>query len=578
MNAVRRVLTCFFVLALLHPVTDAQQVALSAQAAVVPRLVNFSSNATDSQGRLITGIAGATFAIYKEQYEGSPLWLETQNIQADGQGNYTVQLGATKPEGLPLDLFTSGEARWLAVTINGGIEQPRVLLLSVPYALKASDSDTIGGLPPSAFMLAAAGEVPASKAAPLNYPAMPPPAVASVGLSAPASDFTVTGSPVKTSGTLGLNWNIAPTNADTANAIVKRDSTGSFNAGAIIGTLGVEGETALNCAGCAGVSGVNSGGGVGVYGINSGDAAAIVGQNSATSGGIADGVDGVTSSAGGSGVAGINNGGGVGVYGTGGTGVYATGGSNGTGVYATGLNAFFGQGTSASSAAAWIEGFSGSQGGRAVEGIGGNGTNSDGEGGIFFGGEGSVYGDGVDGVAGTGYAGFFQGNVDITGNLYAGAKYFKIDHPLDPAGKYLYHASVESSEMMDIYTGNIVTDNRGEAIVNLPDWFEALNTDFRYQLTVVGQFAQAIIASKIQSHAFTIRSSMPNVEISWQVTGVRHDAYAKAHPLVVDEAKDAGLRGFYIHPELYGAPQEKQEEWARHPETMKRIKNPPPKR
>ena len=100
----------------------------SATGAHVPNLVNFAGTLKDS-GR--------------------------HPIQADTKGNYTVQLGATKPEGLPLDLFTSGEARWLGVTINGGQEQPRVLLLSVPYALKAADAETIGGLPPSAFVLAA---------------------------------------------------------------------------------------------------------------------------------------------------------------------------------------------------------------------------------------------------------------------------------------------------------------------------------------------------------------------------------------------------------------------------------------
>jgi hypothetical protein len=90
----------------------------------------------------------------KEQYEGAPLWLESRNVQADAKGNYTVQLGATKPDGLPLDLFSSDDARWMGVSVNGGQEQPRVLLLSVPYALKAADAETIGGLPPSVFVLA----------------------------------------------------------------------------------------------------------------------------------------------------------------------------------------------------------------------------------------------------------------------------------------------------------------------------------------------------------------------------------------------------------------------------------------
>src|SRR5580692_5115534 len=139
---------------LLSSLLSAQQAAVpTSAAAIVPRLVNFSGKAID-QGKALSGVTGATFAIYSEETGGSPLWLETQNVQADSKGNYTAQLGATKSEGLPLDLFTSGEARWLGVRVNGGEEQPRVLLLSVPYALKAADAQTLAGLPASAFMLA----------------------------------------------------------------------------------------------------------------------------------------------------------------------------------------------------------------------------------------------------------------------------------------------------------------------------------------------------------------------------------------------------------------------------------------
>ena len=85
------------------------------------------------------------------------------------------------------------------------------------------------------------------------------------------------------------------------------------------------------------------------------------------------------------------------------------------------------------------------------------------------------------------------------------------------------------------------------------------------------QFAQAIVARKIQNHEFTVKTSIPNVEVSWQVTGVRHDAFAMANPLVVEEEKDARLRGFYIHPELHGAPAERQIGWARHPQIMMKM-------
>jgi len=212
--------------------------------------------------------------------------------------------------------------------------------------------------------------------------------------------------------------------------------------------------------------------------------------------------------------------------------------------------------------------------GSGVVGQGGHGVLQDGDGGVFNGGSGSSYGDGIAAAPGSNAfanAGTFTGNVSVSGTLTAGTKDFKIDHPLDPANKYLVHASVESSEMMNIYTGNVVTDAQGEARVQLPEWFDVLNTDIRYQLTVIGQFAQAIVSSEVQTHEFAIRSSVPNVKVSWLITGLRHDAFAKANPLIVEQEKEPRLKGFYLHPELYGAPPEKQTEWARHPQMMKML-------
>jgi hypothetical protein len=132
----------------------AQQSVLTSSAAVPP-LIPYTGVARDLNGKAISGTVGVTFLLYKQQDGGSPLWLETQNVQTDPHGNYSVQLGVTMSSGIPTDLFSSGEARWLGVQISGQAEQPRVLLLSVPYALKAADAQTIGGLPPSAFVLAA---------------------------------------------------------------------------------------------------------------------------------------------------------------------------------------------------------------------------------------------------------------------------------------------------------------------------------------------------------------------------------------------------------------------------------------
>ena len=143
------------------------------------------------------------------------------------------------------------------------------------------------------------------------------------------------------------------------------------------------------------------------------------------------------------------------------------------------------------------------------------------------------------------------GNVTVTGNLSKGGGSFKIDHPLDPENKYLSHSFVESPDMMNVYNGNVKTDKRGIAVVTLPDYFEALNRDFRYQLTVVGQFAQAIVWRKIQNNHFVIKTDKPRVEVSWQVTGIRHDAYAETHRILVEEDKPAAERGSYLHPEVF---------------------------
>jgi hypothetical protein len=146
-------------------------------------------------------------------------------------------------------------------------------------------------------------------------------------------------------------------------------------------------------------------------------------------------------------------------------------------------------------------------------------------------------------------------NVDIIGTLSKGAGSFKIDHPLDPGNKYLYHSFVESPDMKNMYDGNITTNDAGLATVTLPNWFETLNRDFRYQLTVIGQFAQAIVASEISGNQFSIRTDKPNVKVSWQVTGTRQDAFANAHRIQVEVEKAPADRGRYLYPELVGAPE-----------------------
>jgi len=136
-----------------------------------------------------------------------------------------------------------------------------------------------------------------------------------------------------------------------------------------------------------------------------------------------------------------------------------------------------------------------------------------------------------------GYAMFAQGRVHVNGTLSKNAGSFRIDHPLDPDNKWLSHSFVESPDMMNVYNGTIVTDQAGTATVDLPDYFEALNRDFRYQLTVIGDFAQVAVSREIGDNSFDIRTDRGGVKVSWQVTGIRHDAYAEAHPIVVEEDK-----------------------------------------
>jgi hypothetical protein len=167
---------------------------------------------------------------------------------------------------------------------------------------------------------------------------------------------------------------------------------------------------------------------------------------------------------------------------------------------------------------------------------------------------------------GIGEAGFFNGRVHVNGTLSKSSGTFKIDHPLDPANKYLSHSFVESPDMMNIYNGNVTLDAAGEAWVELPKWFKALNRDFRYQLTPIGAPGPNLyIAEKISDNRFKIAGGKPGSEVSWQVTGVRQDLYANANRVVVEEEKPAVERGYYLHPELYGQPAEKNIYLARHP-------------
>jgi hypothetical protein len=721
----------------------------------VPRLVQFTGTLKDSASRPVSGVASVTFAIYAEQDGGSALWTETQNVIADANGRYNALLGGATAAGVPAELFGTGQSRWLGVTIARQPEMPRVLLASVPYALKAADADTLGGLPASAYMttqsFAALNARTAAAAPSTTIIATPTSALSSTAQSIAslpsATEATPTGGgtanfiPLWTStsnlgnsklfqstgGNIGVGttspivlldvngdsifrgsfqlvpqgtasattgqpshsyqWEASTYNSSTKKAVTTAygfratplgnnttnptstldlyygpgggtlTDTGlsinnkgilTFVAGqtfpgasatvnevnlpnstsATSGVLTIGGNIFLNDFGdpsntfvgehagglmkSSSANGVNSA--LGEYALNANTTGT---RNTATGGeSLLQNTTGGYNTANGQGALFNNTTGSqntaVGeaalqsnTTATGNVGLgLQTGGGNSTGNYntyvgyeaganadgltnstaiggfamvgasnslvlgGTGANAVkVGVGTatpayalevhSIAGAGAGIAGFSGVAGDNAVFGNNTAGFSSS-NGGYFT--TNSEGGSGVVGVnTAGGLAGYFGGNVEVagtlivTGSVSKGGGSFKIDDPIAPAQKYLSHSFVESPDMMDIYNGNVVTDAKGYATVTMPAWFEALNGDFRYQLTTVGAFSQAMIAQEITAGKFRIRTTKPHVKVSWQVTGVRHDAWANANRIPTEEEKPASEQGHYLHPELFGA-------------------------
>ena len=149
------------------------------------------------------------------------------------------------------------------------------------------------------------------------------------------------------------------------------------------------------------------------------------------------------------------------------------------------------------------------------------------------------------------------GDLDVTGTLSKSAGSFKIDHPFDPANKYLYHSFVESPDMMNVYNGNVILDNKGEALVELPYSFESINMEFRCPLTCIGGFSEIYIGEEIRYNEFKIPGGKSGLKVSWQVTGIRNDPYANEHRIQVEADKPAHEKGKYLYPELYGQSEEK---------------------
>jgi hypothetical protein len=189
--------------------------------------------------------------------------------------------------------------------------------------------------------------------------------------------------------------------------------------------------------------------------------------------------------------------------------------------------------------------FANSDSGSAVYASSDSGTGVIGHSGTSFG----LYGRSDLGSDGT--ALYIDGNAEVSGTLSKGGGSFKIDHPLDPAHKYLHHSFVESPDMKNVYDGTVILDHAGRATIGLPDWFETLNRDFRYQLTAIGAAAPDLhIATRVTGGTFTVAGGGPGLEVSWQVTGIRQDAWANANRIPVEVEKPEQDQGRYLHPDL----------------------------
>jgi hypothetical protein len=284
------------------------------------------------------------------------------------------------------------------------------------------------------------------------------------------------------------------------------------------------------------------------WGVKGSGTSGVWGQATASNG---TGVAG--SGLAGNGVAG-STGGGAAIAGVSGTST----GLNGNGVHGVANNGALAYGVWGESAvgigvAGWSSGNWGVHG-RGTSGVWGQATASNGTGV-----SGSTTGGiGVHGTASSGWAGWFDGNVNITGSCCAaGMGTYRIDHPADPEGKYLVQAAVQSPDIKAVYDGIATLDARGESTVTLPSYVEEFNTDFRYQLTCIGGYAPVYVAQEITGSSFKIAGGKADMKVSWQVTGIRKDPYALAHPIEVEVEKPAEEQGSYLHPIEHGQPESK---------------------
>jgi hypothetical protein len=511
-----------------------------------PRLVNFQGRLTDGSGSPVAdGSYSVTFVLYDAATGGVALWSETQSVSTGG-GLFTALLGSITPFDASL---LSGPGRYLGISVGADPELlPRTRLVSAPYALYAASG---GG------WTDAGGSVHTST----------PGDLVGIGTTSPTHALHV----------------VEP----NASLFVSRFESGSSLASIVeLSNTGLPVTWEWAISGSASAFGQVPPGSMYFYRQGSSGTSMVLKPNGQVVLGAYDAISGrlvvVDSSVNGKAVVGRATGTStnIGLQGEAdstvnnplqySTGVYGGAGWWGVGVRGQGAIGLHGSGFAGTNSAECVgvkaeAAHPGSQDSYGVSALAtGTGTNygvltqASGSGasyGIYAYAYGTGSNNGIYASAAGGasnYAGYFFGNTHVQGTLSKSAGAFKIDHPLDPQNRYLQHSFVESPDMMNVYNGNVVLNAQGEALVPLPDYFEALNQDFRYQLTCIGGYAPIYVADKIADNRFRIAGGTAGLEVSWQVTGIRKDAYAQAHRLSVEVEKRPDERGRYLHPELFG--------------------------
>ncbi len=561
--------------------------------AEVPHLISYQGRLTSSTGVPYTGAKLVKFTIYDGT--SAALWNSGFISVTFTDGLFEVKLGQSPQPALPVVNWATDTLLTVGITVDVDPEiSPRTRFTTGAFAYQAShadNADKLGGQLPSAF--ASGWEISGSylqeadtmKSVLIGTKSL----AAGLQLRVRAKTGGFTASLFEANGSGIYDNAVRAFNASTTSA------AGLFGVGSYLSTWNYPQAVSASCLGVTG--------GMAATFIADGNSGCIYARSLGTGAAISCSSD--------SGIGVFSDGwaGGYSGYFQRGRGVYVHSDSSRAAQFVSGypssnthvIHAEF-TNTSSSDAVAvygkstpadnWgfgglfeggfigAEGLVAQNGGASYYGLYGN-ASGDGTGGkvavygVASGAGGSKFG--VFGSAsggGTNYAGYFQGNCTVTGTLTKGAGAFRIDHPLDPANKYLQHSFVESPDMKNIYDGVITTDASGNATVTLSDWFGALNKDFRYQLTCIGQFAQAIVSSEIANNQFSIKTDKPNVKVSWMVTGIRHDAYAVAHPIQTELVKDEGDRNLYLHAEELGFAKEKGIDYRRQMEASVAAKRP----